>query len=173
MSLYLTEPQVEHQSQFLDFLLDDEPDKLQTVKIDQVKNDWPNYLRQMQGWKNGEGLPEDFVPMTVFWLTDGWRIYGESSVRHALTPNLLWAGGQVGYATRLSERGRGYGKLLLKLTLQECLGLGLRDYVLITCSVDNHGSRKVVEANGGELDKYLPRVWEESVEKLRYWIKLN
>jgi predicted acetyltransferase len=173
MNLHLTEPGLEHQEQYLEFLQDDDPSRLQKGKIDRVKNDWPTYLREMQGWKTGRGLPPDFVPMSIFWLTDDLRIYGESSVRHALTPNLLWAGGHIGYATRLSCRGQGYGSLLLKLTLEKCADLGLTNYVLVTCRADNHGSRRVIEKNGGQLDIFLPTVWEQDQSKLRYWIKIG
>ncbi len=45
-----------------------------------------------------------------------------------------------------------------------CRGLGLTK-VLVTCSADNFGSRRVIEANGGVLES-------ETYDVLRYWISL-
>jgi predicted acetyltransferase len=43
--------------------------------------------------------------------------------------------------------------------------------VLLTCDETNIGSRKLIEANGGQLENAVV-VEDSSVKKLRYWIEL-
>jgi predicted acetyltransferase len=43
---------------------------------------------------------------------------------------------------------------MLAEALVVCRQLGLRE-VLVTCAVDNLGSRRVIEANGGALDRIV------------------
>ncbi len=47
-------------------------------------------------------------------------------------------------------RGKGYGKKILELGLAEARNIGLRE-VIITCDASNVASRKIIEANDGEL----------------------
>ena len=51
---------------------------------------------------------------------------------------------------------------MLAQALAVCQQLGLRQ-VLITCAVDNLGSRRVIEANGGALDRIVDG-------EARYWL---
>jgi predicted acetyltransferase len=171
MNLYLTQPSPELQQAYIDFLHDDNPERVQVAKIQQAREDWPGFLRELANWRHGQNLPKGAVAMTIFWLTDGQTIYAESSFRHYLNERLLWASGHIGYAVRLSQRRKGYGKLLLALTLEKCRRQGCPPYLLITCNEDNHGSRKIIEANGGQLDMYLPKTWDGQNWKLRYWVK--
>jgi predicted acetyltransferase len=132
--------------------------------------DFPAYLRGLLDGARGVGLPPGRVPYSTFWLTSGRRPIGGSRVRHRLTPDLEDEGGHVGYDIRPSERLKGYGKLILRLTLAEARRLGLRR-ALLTCDADNVASAKVIEANGGRLQ-------EQAVSKRsgrlisRYWIEL-
>jgi predicted acetyltransferase len=51
---------------------------------------------------------------------------------------------------------------MLARTLPVAAALGI-DPVLITCDEDNIGSRKVIEANGGQFD-------DQRGVKLRFWV---
>ena len=132
--------------------------------------DFPAYLRALLDGARGIGLSPGRVPYSTFWLTSGRYPIGRSSVRHYLTPDLEDEGGHVGYDIRPSERLKGYGKLILGLTLAEARKLGL-NRALLTCDTDNVASVKVIEWNGGRLQ-------EQAVSKRsgklisRYWIKL-
>jgi predicted acetyltransferase len=132
--------------------------------------DFTAYLRGLLDGARGVGLPPGRVPYSTFWLTSGRRPIGRSSVRHYLTPDLEDEGGHVGYDIRPSERLKGYGRLLLRLTLAEARKLGLKR-ALLTCDTDNVASVKVIEANGGRLQD---RAVSKSSGKLisRYWIEL-
>ncbi len=58
--------------------------------------------------------------------------------------------------------GRGYGKALLGLMIQEARRMGITEELLVTVHPDNTASRKVAEANGGELRR-------ETAEHMYYW----
>lgn len=99
----------------------------------------------------GERLPDGFVPNSTFWLVAGSDIVAVSNLRHRLVPSLERRGGHIGYSVRPRCRRRGYGSLVLRLTLQEAAKLGVAR-ALVTCGRDNIGSARVIRANGGVLD---------------------
>jgi predicted acetyltransferase len=132
--------------------------------------DFPAYVRGLLDGARGIGLAPGRVPHSTFWLASGRRLIGRSSVRHHLTPDLEDEGGHVGYDIRPSERRKGYGKLILRLTLAEAGRLGLTR-ALLTCDADNVASAKVIEGNGGRL--HARAVSERSGKLIsRYWIEL-
>ena len=73
-------------------------------------------------------------------------------VRHFLTDALKTAGGNIGYAIRPTKRGRGLGKALVKMLIEEACRLGVEE-ILITVHEDNIPSLKVALYTGGELEK--------------------
>lgn len=111
------------------------------------------------------------MPQTIYWLIDGEEFIGRSSLRHELTPALLEIGGHIGYEIRPSRRRRGYGRAILRLTLEEARGRGLSE-VLVTCDTDNVGSRKIIEANGGRFADERPGPPGARPTR-RYWIPLG
>ena len=112
-----------------------------------------------------------FVPQSAYWLVDNNRFTGRLSLRHFLNDNLRIVGGHIGYDIRPSERGQGYGKLMLQLGLQKARELGL-DRVLLTCNDDDVRSIRVIERNGGVLADTVPRESPGSGLSRRYWIDL-
>lgn len=132
--------------------------------------DFPAYLRGVLDGARGLDLSPGRVPYTTFWLTLGRRLVGRSSIRHHLTPDLADEGGHIGYDIRPSERQKGYGKLILRLTLAEARKLGL-NRALLTCDADNVASAKVIEANGGRFQGH--GVSKKSGKLIsRFWIEL-
>jgi predicted acetyltransferase len=135
-----------------------------------ASEDFSAYLRRLSDALRGINLPPGTVPYSAFWLVAGRRLLGRSTVRHHLTSALECEGGHVGYDIRPSQRGKGYGTLLLKLTLGEARRLGLRR-VYLTCDTDNLGSAKVIEENGGVLrDTAISQMSGKQIS--RYWIEL-
>jgi predicted acetyltransferase len=116
--------------------------------------------------RSGTPRPTGWVTGTYLWMVDdtaaGSEVVGRISLRHELTPWLLEVGGHIGYAVRPSARRRGHATRALALMLPVAAEQGL-DRVLVTCDVDNEGSRRVIEANGGVLE-------DVRGTKRRYWI---
>ena len=94
------------------------------------------------------------VPVTERWFVDGNDYLGAVIIRHHLTPALESEGGHLGYHVVPSHRRRGHATQMLAQALVVCQQLGLRQ-VLVTCPLDNLGSRRVIEANGGVLDRIV------------------
>ena len=107
-------------------------------------------------------LPAGLVHQTVLWFVDGVEFLGRLSIRQELTPALNEVGGHIGYCVRPSARRRGDATQMLARSLPIAAALGI-DPALVTCDVDNTGSRKVIEAAGGELE-------DERHGKLRFWV---
>ena len=110
----------------------------------------------VDGWK---------VPSTIFWLFENNRPVGFGKIRHFLTDALLENGGNVGYAIRPAERGRGLGTRFLALLTVECKRLGV-EKILLTIQNHNTQSIRVALANGGKIEKV-------TAEKHYIWIDPN
>ena len=80
----------------------------------------------------------------MFWLIIDGRPVGVGKLRHYLNDSLMTVGGHIGYSIRPTERGKGYGNLILKELLKKAREKGIAD-VLVTCREDNIRSRKVIE----------------------------
>lgn len=74
-----------------------------------------------------------------------------SNLRLNLTERLREHGGHIGLGIRPSQRGRGLGKLLLKLTIAEARKHGIAQ-VHVHCLKHNTASARVIIANGGVLE---------------------
>lgn len=106
--------------------------------------------------------PDWMVASTTLWWVDGAEYLGRIAIRHRLTPTLLEWGGHIGYDVRPSARRRGHATAMLAAARPVAARLGI-DPVLVTCDLDNIGSRKVIEANGGVFE-------DERGGKLRFWV---
>lgn len=132
--------------------------------------DFPAYVRRLVEYSAGINLPDERVPSTTYWLASGYHIIGRSSLRRRLTPQLEREGGHIGYDIRPSERRKGYGTLILKLTLEKARESGLAR-VLITCDADNVASSKIIEKNWGEINGQA--ISDRSGKLIsRYWLRL-
>ncbi len=115
-------------------------------------------------------VPQDFVTATTYFLVDkSNHVLAVSSLRHTLTEALLQSGGHIGYGVRPSERGNGYAKLLLALTLQEAKKIGINS-AMLSCKDDNLASAKTIEALGGKLED--KQINYKNLLMRRYWIAI-
>lgn len=127
-----------------------------------------DYVRKNELWSRGLELPPNYVPANfLVGVVDG-EVVGRVSVRHRLNHFLSRIGGHVGYGVRPGHRRKGYATGMLRQTLPLCARLGLSQ-VLITCDVDNVGSRKVIEKCGGVLES-VTNDPELDVQKCRFWV---
>ena len=139
-----------------------------------------SYLREKDGaWSDDEAFrafvddvraqrledtprPAGYVPATELWWVDGDEFLGRIGIRHRLTPDLLEMGGHIGYDVRPSARRRGHATAMLRRALTLAREMGIES-ALLTCDIDNVGSRTVIELNGGVLE-------DERAGKLRFWV---
>jgi predicted acetyltransferase len=125
-------------------------------------------LRQLRR----ESAPEPgAVPESVYWGVVDGCVVGRIALRHALDERLARFGGHVGYEVRPSWRRRGVATALLRLVLatDHARALGR---VLVTCAPANTGSRRAIEANGGELAAI---VFSEEAQRdtCHYWLQTS
>jgi len=91
-------------------------------------------------------------PQTVLWWTAGDEYIGRLSIRHRLTPHLLYHGGNIGFEVRPTARRRGHATRMLAAALPLAADLGISP-ARLDCDVANVASRRVIEKNGGVLDE--------------------
>ena len=126
-------------------------EKLIPFPLALVHDDFEGLVATLVANSRGEQLSDGFVPNSTFWLVVDRDIVAVSNLRHRLTPALERRGGHIGYSVRPRCRRRGYGTLVLRLTLQEAAKVGVTK-ALVTCGKDNVGSARVIRVNGGVLD---------------------
>lgn len=167
-------PNVKYQDSYLSALAEYQAEDLPNYRGLDAKAlaaDFASYVNQLHRESTGEGLPEGYVPHTVFWLVDGDTYLGRVDIRHILNDFLHREAGHIGYDVRPTERRKGYGNLALQLGKEKAKELGLKE-VLITCDITNVGSNKIIRANGGKLENTIS-LGEGKPDKNRYWIDVN
>lgn len=139
------------------------------VEIRAFADEWPEpagFARYV-GWllllrRENAPKPDGWVTATTYWWVEGEEYLGRLNIRHRLTPDLLEWGGHIGYDVRRSARRRGHATAMLAAGLTRAAEVGI-DRALVTCDVDNVGSRRVIELNGGVYE-------DERKGKLRFWV---
>ena len=84
-------------------------------------------------------------------LYDENKPIGEVGIR--TTKNEFWvnSGSQIYYKIRASERGKGYGNIILTLALKEAKKLGF-EKIRVNCNNDNIASKKIILKHNGVID---------------------
>ncbi|QFG27023.1 GNAT family N-acetyltransferase [Actinomadura sp. WMMB 499] len=105
-------------------------------------------------YPNPVNAPDEPVPFTLLWAIDrdapASAYVGSVCVNHRLTSALKRWGGHIAYNVRPSLRRRGHATAMLAAALPIAHAAGV-DRALLTVHVNNTGSRRVIDANGGEL----------------------
>jgi len=108
------------------------------------------YIVAAGGVLPGESDDAGSVPQTILWWVDGTRYLGRLSIRHHLNADLRRSGGHIGFEVRPGARRRGHATAMLAAALPLAAALGI-DPAWVDCDVDNAGSLRVIEKNGGRL----------------------
>jgi len=126
-------------------------EKLYADMYSEAVEDFNSYAARLHDYAKGLNLPDGWVPCSTFWLVrDNRHLLGCSRLRHYLAGNLRYEGGHIGYDIRPSERRKGYGALIFRLTLRKAREFGL-ERVLVTCHADNIASQRIIEKTGGRF----------------------
>jgi predicted acetyltransferase len=128
-------------------------------------------LQELAAARDPATAPAGVLPYVDHWLLEDTTWIGLLTLRPNITPELMRSGGHIGYIIRPSRRRQGYGTALLRLGLAQARALGLTR-VLLTCADTNLGSRKVIEANGGQLQDMI-QIEAASPSVRRYWVTLT
>jgi len=131
-----------------------------------------NNAENYEDWLGHKYIPHyGSVDEAVFLAFDSvGKLVGISDIRLGTNDFIQTFAGQIGYSVRPSQRKRGYASEILKLTLMEAAKCGLSK-ILITCNEPNIASAKVIEKNGGVLEKIIPHPGFSDVK--RYYIDLS
>ena len=78
-------------------------------------------------------------------------LVGEVGIRTPLNDFWINKGSQIYYKIRKSERGKGYGNIILALALKQAKQLCFKR-VRINCDNNNIPSKKIILKNGGKVD---------------------
>ena len=132
------------------------------------------WLEQIKLYESADTLPKKEYVIAYQYLLirdKDFKILGMANLRKNLNDYLFNFGGHIGYSISPSERKKGYGKIILKKTIEEAKKLGMHD-LLLTCNDENIGSIKIIEHNSGILEN---KVFEKDDNNTirRYWIKNN
>ncbi len=129
-----------------------------------------DWLRKCEACRHPESVPEGQVQATQFIYVreSDQRLVGMLQVRHYFNEYLEKYAGNIGYSVRPDERRKGYATAMLREALPFCRRIGL-DRVLISCLVENEGSRRTILANGGVYESTV-HVPNKDVDVQRYWI---
>ncbi len=149
-SLSLILPCAEYEQSYRGYIHELGDDERYPFPLDFDHEDFAALLKRLSDYSEGVGLPEGFVASSTFWLVDGSELLGVSNLRHELNETLREHGGHIGLGVRPAAQGRGLGKHLLALTIQEARSRGIDD-VHVHCHKGNHASAGMILANGGVL----------------------
>ena len=168
----LIKPDTSYDASYRSYMAELQGEELTPFTLIFPYDDFDRLVGMLQDNAEGRDVPAGFVANTTYWLIDDCReIVGVSNLRHTLTPELERIGGHIGIGIRPSRRGRGYGNLLMELTLIEALKMGI-DRILVTCSKANRASARIIVNNGGELDSEEFLGGQIDLVQ-RYWIDLR
>ena len=128
---------------------------------------WSSYIARVEAQSRGADVPPGRVPATFLLAEVDGAIVGRVSIRHELNDYLERFGGHIGYAVRPAHRRRGYGRAILRQSLDVARSVGL-SRVLLTCDDTNAASVRIIESCGGLLEDVVAA--DEGERLRRYWI---
>jgi predicted acetyltransferase len=152
--LELIEPCADFEASYRSYISELGDEERYPFPLDFDDADFPQLLQRLRNLRAGIGVPEGYAANATFWLIEDAEIVGVSNLRLNLTPLLRQLGGHIGLGIRPSQRGRGLGKLLLKLTLAEVHKHRITQ-VHVHCHKHNTASARMIIANGGVLHSEL------------------
>ncbi len=163
------------------------PDKSYQSQWEEIMSEWDDsdkrpriffqesydlFLEKALQLSQGDNIEKSIPKSSLFFLVneaDSARILWFLWLRHHIElindKQFSW---HIGYGVRPSERGKWYATEMLKLGLIEAQKVWI-EKLFIACDDDNIASAKVIEANGGILEKYMEK---DGVKMRRYWINL-
>lgn len=147
--------------------LEESKHERQVTRMTKPQGSFEQFIQMYKNMGKGKGLLKGHVPASMYWLVQDTKFLGWVSIRHKLTPTLKLFGGHIGYWIRPKYRGKGLGKLILRLSLQKARLIGIKK-VLLTCGARNMASKNIIEHNGGKFQDTVSSTFGKKV--MRFWI---
>ncbi|MBD1371834.1 GNAT family N-acetyltransferase [Hazenella sp. IB182357] len=172
-SIYLVKPTVSMKEAYVSFYEEwkQSGEEMIPSVIQKDPSAFEKMVQALHDAEAGRNLAAGRVPASTYWLvTASAKVVGAVNIRHRLTPYLYHRGGHIGYGIRPTERGKGYAKRLLALSLEQAKLWGIKR-VLVTCDEQNIPSRRTILANGGIPDRNF--IEENGNVVQRFWVDLN
>lgn len=134
--------------------------------------DFAEFIQMLDNCEKGN-LDKKFSSTSSYFVTDeNDKLIGSASLRHYLTAEGYNTWGHIGYGVRPSERRKGYGVQILKMTLEEAGRKKIRK-ALVSSHTSNIGSVKVIESCGGTLENIVADPYEKGETISRYWFDIE
>ena len=139
------------------------------LKEEQIPDFFKKYIKFIDNLSSIKTIPvKGWVESGEYAICKDGKMIGRVNFRKALNKYLLLHSlGHIGYAIKHSERGNGYATTALKLMLDKMWEMGYGE-VMISCNDRNFASRRVIEKNGGVLNR-VNMINPEEPER-EYWI---
>ena len=139
------------------------------LKEEQIPDFFKKYIKFIDNLSSIKTIPvKGWVEGGEYAICKDGKMIGRVNFRKALNKYLLLhSSGHIGYAIKHSERGNGYATTALKLMLDKVWEMGYGE-VMISCNDRNFASRRVIEKNGGVLNR-VNMINPEEPER-EYWI---
>lgn len=136
---------------------------------EEIREFFPRYVEFMLNCEKKETIEKKgWVEAESYFICKDGKMIGELMFRKRLNPYLLTNSlGHIGYKIKQSERRKGYASEALRLMLEKAWNDGYTE-LMVSCNENNIGSSKVIERNGGILNRLNKRD-NGTVEK-EYWI---
>ncbi len=128
------------------------------------------FLESARQCNDNSNRPAGAVPQEYRWLVEDDEVVGQVYFLHWANQENPEDDGQIDYLIRPSQRQKGYGTQILRLTLERLKQVGTTR-VLISCDSQNIASQKIILANGGVFESEIPDIFD-SKKRWRYWISL-
>lgn len=136
----------------------------------QTLDEFANFVQMLDNYEKAN-VDRKYASQTSYFVVDeNDRLIGGASIRHYLTVDGYNYGGHIGYGVRPSERRKGYGTEILKLSLEEAKVLKLTKVLLVALET-NTGSNKVIQKCGGVLENKIKDSNNSVIN--RYWIHIS
>ena len=107
MSHYLRKPGLAYESSYREYIRELGDEERYPFQLDFDHSDFNGMLARLEDFRLGRNLPEGFVTTSTYWLTNGQKLFGVSSLRHSLNPRIRHIGGHIGLSILPSARGQG------------------------------------------------------------------
>ena len=145
--LFLVKPSKEYQESFREYVLAYKSinDEYYFNKYHKALENFTDFLTELESDSTIIN-PKYGVLTSTFWLINDKNVVGVVRVRH----EEIGTAGHIGYDISPQYRKKGFGNYILKLALIEAAKIGITE-AIVTCSIDNAYSRKIIENNGGNL----------------------